>query len=102
MLNPIDKINKSYFFIFYLVPGQFLYLVLFFWKKYSNVKPPPLGSALVVFGSNTPRRQAEGRWFCSIYSEQTIAEAFAVVESIQVCQNGQNVELKKFICGYLV
>jgi hypothetical protein len=41
------------------------------------------GEALVVFEPNTT--SAEPSWFYSIYSEQTIAEAFAVVECIQVC-----------------
>jgi hypothetical protein len=46
----------------------------------------------VVFEPNTT--SAEPRRFYGIYSEQTIAEASAVVERIQAAQNGQNVELK--------
>ena len=38
MLNPIDKINKSYFFIFYLVPG--LGQVILF--PYSGSSPPQI------------------------------------------------------------
>jgi hypothetical protein len=54
-----------------------------FFKQHLNVKPPSRRRGTVVFEPNIT--SAEPRWFYSIYSEQTIAEASAVVESIQVC-----------------
>ena len=68
------------------------------WLKYSEAKPRSIWAKY-------HQCRAEARWFYSIYSEQTIAEASAVVKSIQVCLKWSKYLFQKsdkFICGYLV